>query len=149
MSAKASAQDMDAGGAGAGGRTIPEKHYINDGGAVLLPDGAIIYQSFATRPCPVDSALQYEDFGAQFFQTYCRRCHSDANVGMQRQGAPVGLNFDDVDSIRSLKEIIWNIAADSHTIMPPAAPVPTHDERRQLGEWLACDAPSSDAVPSP
>ena len=137
-----------------GGLTLGEACATSDGdmdagGSVLVPDGAIVYQAFSERPCPVDNALEYEGFAAQFFQTYCQRCHSEAIVGMQRQGAPLGLNFDNVDSIRSLKEIIWNIAADSHTIMPPAAPVPTPDERRQLGEWLACDAPSADAVPAP
>jgi len=149
MSANPSAQDMDAGGAGAGGRTVPEKHYIDDGGAVLLPDGAIIYLTLSARPCPSDSTLRYEGFGTQFFQTYCQRCHTQAMTGMLRQGAPDGLNFDDVETIRRLQDLIWSAAADTHTIMPPTAPVPTRAERQQLGDWIACGEPSADTASAP
>jgi hypothetical protein len=127
--------------AGSGGRPMPLGQLIDDGGAILLPDGAVVYLAFAARPCPEGSTLSYENFGTPFFDTYCRRCHSSAGGGMPGQGAPAGIAFDDLDSIRTRMELIWSVAGDSHTLMPASGAAPTRDERHQLGDWLACGAP--------
>lgn len=97
--------------------------------------------------CPSDSDLTYDTFGAQFFDDYCTGCHSSENSGAERNGAPVGANWDSVENIREAGDFIDMRAAigpdASNTSMPPAqAPnKPSDEERRQLGEWLACGAP--------
>jgi len=113
---------------------------IDDGGAGVLPDGAIVYLALWARPCPAGNTLTYDTFGADFFQRYCLHCHS-AQVGPERNGAPSGVNFDTQDEIVSRKADIWGMAADTNTLMPAAGAAPSSDERHQLGDWLACGAP--------
>src|SRR5262245_23295403 len=95
--------------------------------------------------CPTTQTLTYENFGKGFMQSYCLRCHSENVTGAARNGAPADHNFDHLDEIQGLKEHIDEHAAAGPTVvnteMPPDAPLPTVDERRKLGEWLACDAP--------
>jgi hypothetical protein len=114
---------------------------IDDGGAGVLPDGAVVYLALWARPCPRDSTLSYESFGRDFFQSYCLRCHSEQNT--DRHGAPAGVNFDALDGIRAHEETIWALAADDNTAMPEAGTAPSLDERRSLGDWLACGAKSA------
>lgn len=112
---------------------------IDDGGAALLPNGTIIYLALAARPCPDDSTLDYESFASGFFDSYCRGCHSASSV--DRNGAPVGLDYDDRDQIAARAEDIFLFAADGNTFMPEAGPRPSAAERHQLGDWLACGMP--------
>jgi uncharacterized membrane protein len=113
---------------------------LDDGGTVLLPDGAVVYLMLWARPCPTPSTLEYATFADPFFETYCRSCHSAQRQGAERADAPDGLNFDTLDEIRANADTIFSVAADANTLMPQAGPVPTHDERIQLGDWLACGA---------
>jgi hypothetical protein len=145
MDAEAPAQDAGAapnGGFGnATGHVQPSQLMLfDDGGAGVLPDGAIVYLKLWARPCPVGSTLTYETFGRDFFQHYCLHCHS-AQVGPDRTGAPEGVNFDTQDEIVSRKETIWGVAADENSLMPAAGAAPSMDERHELGDWLACGAP--------
>lgn len=96
--------------------------------------------------CPTASSLTYDSFGRGFMEDYCTRCHSSALTGAARNGAPSDHNFDTLANIHAvpLEHIDEEAAAGpSHvnTAMPPSGAMPTEDERRQLGEWLACDAP--------
>jgi uncharacterized membrane protein len=95
--------------------------------------------------CPSSSTLTYENFGASFFESYCTRCHSENPSDGSRHGAPVGLNWDDLDTVREHAARIDRLAAmgpdATNTAMPPSAPRPTLGERNDLGEWLACGAP--------
>ncbi len=43
--------------------------------------------------------------------------------------------LDDIDTIAAAGPDAVN------TEMPPDTPAPTEEERRKLGEWLACGAP--------
>jgi uncharacterized membrane protein len=92
--------------------------------------------------CPSGSTLTYENFGRTFMTTYCTRCHSSAVTGEMRQGAPADHNFDSLAGIVDMAEHIDEHAAagpDSvNTAMPPSDPKPMADDRRKLGEWLAC-----------
>jgi uncharacterized membrane protein len=96
--------------------------------------------------CPTGSTLTYESFGRQFMEKYCTRCHSSSVSDDQRQGAPSDHNFDTLDNIHDTpaEHIDEQAAAGPNavnTAMPPSDPRPTEAERKQLGEWLACDAP--------
>lgn len=95
--------------------------------------------------CPTTQTLTYEGFGKPFMEKYCTRCHSTTKKGDARLGAPADHDFDDVLTIRALAEHIDEHAAAgpaaTNKEMPPSAPVPTMEERLQLGEWLACGAP--------
>jgi hypothetical protein len=92
------------------------------------------------RVCPKTSPLTYESFGAPFFLDYCTGCHASTVAEGDRRGAPVGVDFDTLDGIRSKLGLVYARAADDHTAMPPAGG-PNADIRHQLGDWLACGAP--------
>ena len=93
--------------------------------------------------CPPSSPLTYESFGQGFMEAYCTRCHSAAKTGSARQGAPEGHDFDTLAGILVVAEHIDEHAAAgpaaTNTEMPPTDPKPTEQERRELGEWLACE----------
>lgn len=101
------------------------------------------YDSLAERPCPPDSALTWENFGQPYMVSWCTACHSSALDEAHRAFAPVDVNFDDLDGVRAQAEAIWNRSGDQNNTMPPAGVAPAI-EREQLGEWLACGAPSRD-----
>ncbi|MGC4089329.1 MAG: hypothetical protein QM756_15870 [Polyangiaceae bacterium] len=93
--------------------------------------------------CPTDSTLTYENFGQKFMSDYCTRCHSSTLSGADRHDAPDGHDFDTLAGILRVAEHVDEHAAAGpaavNTLMPPDAPRPTEAERRQLGEWLACE----------
>ena len=93
--------------------------------------------------CPPGSALSYENFGKDFMESYCKRCHSSELMGLERNGASEGHDFDVLEGILPVAEHIDQYAAAGpdavNTKMPPTAPRPTEEERYRLGEWLACE----------
>lgn len=98
--------------------------------------------------CPEDSALTYESFGKAFLDEYCTSCHSSVLVGTERNGASSDHNFDTIQGVRAVsREHIdaWAAAGPSsmNEFMPPedADLFPSEQERRDLGEWLACGTP--------
>jgi uncharacterized membrane protein len=96
--------------------------------------------------CPSDAQPTYQTFGSSFMQRYCTRCHAASRSSSERQGAPSDHNFDTLDGLRmtDAAHIDEQAAAGpdaENTAMPPNAPKPTSDERRKLGEWLACGMP--------
>ena len=93
------------------------------------------------RPCPEDSILSYENFGEPFLLSWCNGCHSSVLPEGERQGAPLGSDFDDLAMVREAGARIWARSADHNRQMPPLAG-PEDEERTRLGEWLACGAPS-------
>ncbi len=110
--------------------------------------------------CPSDNTLTYDDFGAPFMHDFCIRCHATNLSGNDRHGAPVVYNFDTEQGIRFFPDKIDEYAAAGpnaiNRIMPnDVVAVPTDDQRRQLGQWLAClvagrgdsDAGVPDAAP--
>jgi len=99
------------------------------------------WPSLAERPCPNDSFLSWENFGGPFMLDYCTGCHGSGLELEDRQGATLGLDFNDVGAVRAHAERIWIRSADQNASMPPFAP-PERDLRWWLGEWLACGAPT-------
>lgn len=104
--------------------------------------GAAMWQSLDERPCPEDSALSSENFGAPFLLTHCTGCHHSSLGAGERAGAPLGVDFDSLDDVRARADRIWARAADHNMTMPPLGG-PAQDERTRLGEWLACGAPTA------
>lgn len=99
------------------------------------------YDSFDARPCPEDSVLTWENFGQPFIANWCTSCHASTVPEENRVGAPLGVDFDDLDGVRQHAVGIWQRSADQNNTMPPAGVAPDL-ERAQLGEWLACGARS-------
>jgi uncharacterized membrane protein len=96
--------------------------------------------------CPDDSELTYANFAAGFMQRYCTRCHSASLSNSARNGAPNDHDFDTLEALRRTHagHIDEQAAAGPdgvNTAMPPSAPTPGIDERKKLGEWLACGMP--------
>ena len=95
--------------------------------------------------CPSTPTLTYENFGMEFFASFCVRCHSETPEDGSRHGAPRGLDWDEIETVRLHAETIDAMAAAGpsgvNTTMPPSEPFPTSAQRRDLGEWLACGAP--------
>lgn len=95
--------------------------------------------------CPEISTVTYGTFGEQFMEKYCTRCHSSELKGADRMGAPEFHDFDTVSGIRSVADHIDQTAASgpavTNTAMPPDGAIPTLEERKTLGEWIACGAP--------
>lgn len=95
--------------------------------------------------CPPGSTLTWDNFGKKFMEDYCTRCHHSELRGEARQGAPSFHDYDTVFGVRATDKHIDETTASgpaaTNASMPPDGKKPTLDERRQLGEWLACDAP--------
>ena len=95
--------------------------------------------------CPTTQTVTYANFGQALMQKYCLNCHSEKLGETMRQAAPLNVNFDTVHMVRHHTMLIDKTTAFGpramNKNMPPAEPAPTDDERRKLGEWLACGAP--------
>ncbi len=109
-----------------------------EGGAP--PGPAATFESLDERPCPEESFVGYEDFGGPFIITWCNGCHASALPEAERQGAPLGIDFDSIERIREQAGRIWARSADHNVTMPPVGG-PEEEERVLLGDWLACGAP--------
>jgi uncharacterized membrane protein len=99
--------------------------------------------------CPAGNTLSYDSFGRDFMQKYCTRCHASSVTGDLRNGAPADHNFDTRADILAMADHIDEHAAAGpdavNTAMPPDGTAPTEEERRKLGEWLACETSDGDA----
>lgn len=93
--------------------------------------------------CPTDSKLTYDTFAKPFAEKYCTRCHAENVTGAERQCAPLDHDCDSEAGLLKIGEHIDEAAAAGpgavNTAMPPSGPMPSDAERRQLGEWLACN----------
>jgi cytochrome c5 len=107
---------------------------VEEEGEVGPPSGAL---------CPSDNTLTYENFGKQFVEDYCVRCHSSELAGEKRNGAPKYHDFDSLEGILNVANHVDEKAAagpDSiNTSMPPNGAKPTMAEREKFGQWLQCE----------
>ncbi|MBK6530461.1 MAG: hypothetical protein IPF99_12895 [Deltaproteobacteria bacterium] len=78
--------------------------------------------------------LTNDNFGRQFFATYCDRCHAAGTRPALNTLALIQANSTAIDSSAAAG------ASAVNTTMPQGGATPTEAERRQLGEWLACGA---------
>ena len=94
--------------------------------------------------CPTEGTdLTYENFAQGFFEDYCLSCHSSSVTGNDRNDAPEDVNFDTLAGILAEADEIDSLAAagpdSTNKEMPDGGGAkPSDNERRQLGEWLAC-----------
>lgn len=102
-----------------------------------------ISNSSSGSTCPPGSTLTYEGFAQPFFANYCTRCHGSDNAPAERSGAPTGYDWDVYESIAQHANQIDDMAAGGprqiNRSMPPGDPRPSDAERKQLGQWLACE----------
>lgn len=85
--------------------------------------------------CPSEgSALTYDTFGQDFIATNCLACHSGQEQPTLTSQAAIQQNADLIDRMAASGPSATN------TLMPENASVST-EERKKLGEWLACGAP--------
>ncbi|MDX2091965.1 MAG: hypothetical protein SFX73_29145 [Kofleriaceae bacterium] len=96
--------------------------------------------------CPTEQTLTYANFGKKFMEDYCVECHDSKKMGAERQGATSFHDFDTLFGIEAVHEHIDLTTASgpaaTNTSMPPEdEPAPSEAERKQLGEWIACDMP--------
>ena len=92
------------------------------------------------RDCPDEAWVTYESFGSPFLSNWCTGCHSSGLEAPDRQGAPLGMDFDTLAGARAHAVRIYARAGDANATMPPASG-PHADERELLGDWLACGMP--------
>lgn len=114
----------------------PDDHHHDDEEEDVGPD------SGAT--CPDGSDVTYDNFAKDFFSEYCLRCHSSKLTGAARMMAPLDHDFDTIEGIALVAKHVDQLAAAgkvTNDMMPPSGPKPTLEERKKLGEWLACDLP--------
>ena len=92
--------------------------------------------------CPPTSTLTYNNFGKQFMESYCTKCHASDKMGEARQGAPSFHDFDTLNGIEVVADHIDETAAAGPAAtnegMPEDNPKPSLAERQMLGEWIAC-----------
>jgi hypothetical protein len=120
---------------------------------VGCPNNTPVFGPPTESVCPPGSTLTYENFGQPFMESYCTRCHATTLRGSARQGAP---SFHDFDTLFGIKVVFDHIdettaagPAATNTSMPPDKPAPTLDERKQLGEWIACGMPDVTSTDDP
>lgn len=99
-------------------------------------DTGVPLPSFETGldPC---STQTWETVGAGFVLTWCAPCHSSDLRGSARQGAPVGVDFDDEAASLALADRILVRATGESPDMPPSG----GPERAVLDDvvtWLQC-----------
>ena len=100
--------------------------------------------TFTQSKCPSTDPPTYDNFGRTFFETYCTKCHDSAKPAGMRGGAPLAINFDTLAGIRMFTSQIDQQAAigpnATNRFMPGGSgPLPTDDERRRLGQYIACE----------
>lgn len=88
---------------------------------------------------PIDGDT-FATFAGPLLDTYCTRCHSTARTGADRNGAPIGYNWDDEASVRMHLPEMRN-AVGVVNFMPPNDPRPTCAERQRLVRWIDASAP--------
>lgn len=96
--------------------------------------------------------LTYENFGRAFFEKYCLRCHSASLTDdLARSDAPLGIDFDSLEDIRSYTTRTA-LRAGELGDMPPAllgGQQPSVAERIQLLQWIECGTPSEADATTP
>lgn len=93
--------------------------------------------------CPTEGTeLTWENFGESLIWGECQSCHATGAV--DRKGAPTDVTFDDLEEVRAWAPRIYERSAFENASMPPGPIDLEADVRADLGEWLACGAPSEE-----
>ncbi|MFT5682962.1 MAG: putative membrane protein [Myxococcota bacterium] len=91
---------------------------------------------------PVDCAqvTNWNTVGAPFIYTWCTPCHSPTLSGEDRQGAPEGVDFGEIEDVWDYADRIEARVFAQSSPMPPAGG-PTETELAELADWIACGLP--------
>jgi len=100
--------------------------------------------TFTESVCPPTDGPNYALFGQPFMESYCTECHDSAKTGVMRQDAPATIDFETLALLRMWtsqidKQAAFGPAAMNRLMPPDGNPMPTDDERRKLGEFIACE----------
>lgn len=105
---------------------------------VLLVGSACKVGTIAdTGACGRSPALSYDNFGKPFLGQYCTGCHSSLLPEANRDGAPMGVNFDTYAGVLANAASIPGQATGTDPPMPPGGG-PDVSEIAMLSEWLSC-----------
>lgn len=88
--------------------------------------------------CVHDPPLTYSNFGQAFMGKNCTGCHHSLLVPEQRNGAPVGIDFDTYPGVLEYADRVGARSLGEAPSMPPTGGVPDQD-LANLAEWLACE----------
>ena len=90
--------------------------------------------------CDPESVVTWENFAEGWITRQCTSCHSVDLVEGQRAAAPIGVDFNTYEMVRSwANNMTFRAAFDNETMPPAGGPYPY--DRVLFGEWLACQAP--------
>ena len=110
---------------------------------VLSMIGCKGQEELSDRSCPASdsgqSAVTYDNFGKDFFNTWCQSCHGASVI--DRNGAPDDVFFDTRDDIWEQRVQVFAQTADSNESMPIGPHGPSDADRQTLADWLSCGAP--------
>lgn len=139
---------------------IPPLHISGAGsadtGGTEANDSAAPETGLDSAGCPLTGTdLDWDNFGRQFFVTWCANCHNEADPG---PGVPDDMIFDEesyvwVMSERILVRVVEASAASAPPMPPPEDAYSQEVDLRELsmqksidiaklGEWLNCGEPS-------
>ena len=88
-----------------------------------------------------DEGPRYDPDVKAIVAARCIQCHSSNSVGVMRDGAPVGVDFDDFATLQPNIEAFAEALTSG--VMPPrdsptAPPATSAAERTQISEWRRC-----------
>jgi hypothetical protein len=119
-------------GNGEGGGDPPDARIINGCPSLASP------QASPGDPIGGDT---YASFAMGFFEGFCTRCHASTLQGDDRNGAPVGYDWDVEATIRDHLPEIRNMVGVQNFMPLDPPPEPTCAERQRLVRWIDADAP--------
>jgi hypothetical protein len=99
-------------------------------------------------PASCDDSITWDSFAAGYVQTWCTPCHSEHVAEADRQGAPVGLDFDRWSQVVAWIDRVEARSTGPDADMPPLGGTRPDDVERFAG-WLRCGAPGADPEPGP
>jgi uncharacterized membrane protein len=87
------------------------------------------------------SAVTVPKFSEMTAWAKCTNCHSSTLTDAARAGAPVGIDFDKVESARTHAATAQDEVYKGD--MPlPGSPALTEAEKQQIYNWSSCDTPN-------
>ena len=105
--------------------------------AVLLMGSLAFTTGCDPGECPDDSSVSWADV-EPLFSEHCTSCHASDLVGDDRNGAPVGYDYDSRELAASHPNWTWAEVKLGH--MPPSGALQEADQEL-IREWLACGGP--------
>ena len=90
-----------------------------------------------TGECDADSMVVWSEV-EPIFQSHCTACHASELEASDRQGAPVGIDYDQAEHARLNSELTWQLIRTGQ--MPLQGTVPFEDAM-MVWEWLSCGGP--------